>query len=1049
MHRAGAALRAPHLPPRALAAVAAATHRIRGPPPPRARDDAGDDGFFDDDPLSSITAAVADTNADVVTVASAADTPPAPVRRRRAKKKQAKRAEPASAGDDDITTSISMSASADVEEAAAAAPVEEALPPAPVRTRATAAAPPPPPSKSAAPYSAADAADLDAMLDTWSAEDAHLHPQPRALQRWVDMAPRERVAALIRDVRRRLDVEAVVPPLGGAHISYARLLELLATKNVSKVTVLAGGRAAIVETPVEGYSVDYSTAAYDTIEKGILRGQPLPAWSLETTRFWCDLPGDVWEQGTFMRLIKDNGAPVVGPDSTVSAKDTPMVDTAPITELVVAPPSDAFAFLASLKGAAMPIAALLALRAATGIVGGIRRLLGAAPRDADVDALLGELGRSPAIQFNVPGATVGGRIGADTGVRYADVAGVDHVLDRVKEIVAQLLGVDERYRAIGAEPPRGIIFAGPPGTGKTLLARAIAGEAGVPFYAATGSDFVEMYAGVAAARIRDLFKLARKTAPSIIFIDEIDAIARSRALNESQDPGSVEREQGLLQLLVEMDGFSRDDRVLVIGATNLISMLDPAALRPGRFTYAISMDPPRAENRLKILQVHAAGKPVDRSGGGGRDADALLWRVARKTGGWSGAELANLMNEAAILMVRHDKDEIDWPILAEAIDKRDMLAPPSGIPAGEAARRLRLVTAARAVGACLSPSFPRVDAVAVDGRGPMAARVKFDAVDYRQDGDSVIAAAFGGGAPDRWRPRGGQAPWAPVPATAWEVACTALAPLLMPRAAELLFFGADGVTLATAREVAAAGDYAHWLAVASDMSPTTRATPTARFIPTDAGDDTLTKDTASDHAAAGVRLQAAAWERALTAVRGWRSAIEAVAAALDASPDAEVDGDTLTRLLDAHPPPGPGGRMPLAGWSGDAAFCVSAGRGKPGAARFGVPRPPPALDAWAGAGVDLADADAVAAVTAVVGALGGSDLTASGLPADARTRVLVALADPTAAARLAAQRRYAATDDAPFPPPPSVDVNGPALVEWAPALGGPPYSKGGPFARAE
>ena len=295
----------------------------------------------------------------------------------------------------------------------------------------------------------------------------------------------------------------------------------------------------------------------------------------------------------------------------------------------------------------------------------------------EIDDLLGELGRTSAIQFNVDPSSKGGKGKAkDSGVRYSNVAGIDFILSEIKEVVAMLLQKDRRYEEIGANPPRGIIFAGPPGTGKTLLARAMAGEAGVPFFACSGSEFVEMYSGVAAARIRDLFKLARKVSPSIIFIDEIDAIARSRTLNAAAGGGAMEREQGLLQLLVEMDGFERNDRVLVIGATNLVESMDAAILRPGRFGKIVRLDPPRIKNRWQILRVHAAGKPLDRSGDDaveratGERADALLWRAARKTKGWSGAELANLMNESAILMVRYNKDQIDWEVMAEALEKR-------------------------------------------------------------------------------------------------------------------------------------------------------------------------------------------------------------------------------------------------------------------------------------------------------------------------------------------------------------------------------------------
>ncbi|EFN59830.1 hypothetical protein CHLNCDRAFT_33680 [Chlorella variabilis] len=198
---------------------------------------------------------------------------------------------------------------------------------------------------------------------------------------------------------------------------------------------------------------------------------------------------------------------------------------------------------------------------------------------------------------------------------------------------------------MGAHPMRGVLLEGPPGTGKTLLAKAMAGEAGIPFYSANGAEFVEMFQGVAAARIRSLFRAARKNSPSIIFIDEIDAIGKARS-NGPTDSGTQEREQGLLQLLTEMDGFFQNDRVLVVGATNRVDALDDALLRPGRFDRTIYMGRPSPTNRLRILQVHTKNKPIDRS-----NEDALLRQIADLAIGFSGAELANLLNEGAILAV--------------------------------------------------------------------------------------------------------------------------------------------------------------------------------------------------------------------------------------------------------------------------------------------------------------------------------------------------------------------------------------------------------------
>ncbi len=232
----------------------------------------------------------------------------------------------------------------------------------------------------------------------------------------------------------------------------------------------------------------------------------------------------------------------------------------------------------------------------------------------------------------------------DDLVTLADVAGLGEVKEELTEVI-DFLRHPERYTELGARIPRGILLAGPPGTGKTLLARALAGEAGVPFYHMSGSDFVEIYAGVGAARVRDLFERARQNAPCIIFVDEIDAVARRRGLSLSG--GSDEREQTLNQLLVEMDGFTGREGIIVIAATNRIDVLDPAVLRPGRFDRQIPVDPPDRQGRREILAVHARGKPL------AEDVD--LDPVAAMTTGFTGAELANLLNEAALLAARQRK----------------------------------------------------------------------------------------------------------------------------------------------------------------------------------------------------------------------------------------------------------------------------------------------------------------------------------------------------------------------------------------------------------
>lgn len=242
--------------------------------------------------------------------------------------------------------------------------------------------------------------------------------------------------------------------------------------------------------------------------------------------------------------------------------------------------------------------------------------------------------------------------------RFSDVAGADEAVEELHEI-KDFLQDGKRYKAVGAKIPKGVLLYGPPGTGKTLLARAVAGEAGVPFYSISGSDFVEMFVGVGASRVRDLFKEAKANAPAIIFVDEIDAVGQRRG--NGFGGGHDEREQTLNQLLVEMDGFDSDTQVLMIAATNRPDMLDPALLRPGRFDRQIGVDAPSMAGRQAILEVHAKGKPL------AKNVD--LAAVARKTPGFTGADLANVLNEAALLTARSNAQLIDDRALDEAIDR--------------------------------------------------------------------------------------------------------------------------------------------------------------------------------------------------------------------------------------------------------------------------------------------------------------------------------------------------------------------------------------------
>ena len=263
-------------------------------------------------------------------------------------------------------------------------------------------------------------------------------------------------------------------------------------------------------------------------------------------------------------------------------------------------------------------------------------------------------------------------VGNQPSVSFNDVAGADEAKMELQEVV-EFLKYPERFLTLGARIPRGVLLVGPPGTGKTLLARAVAGEAAVPFFAISGSEFVEMFVGVGASRVRDLFDQAKRNAPCIVFVDEIDAVGRHRGAGLGG--GHDEREQTLNQILVEMDGFDTSVNVIVVAATNRPDILDPALLRPGRFDRRVDLDNPDIKGRAAILEVHVKGKPL------AENVD--LTSIAKQTPGFSGADLANLVNESAILAARREKKEIFYDEFVESID-RVMLGP---------ARRSRVITA--------------------------------------------------------------------------------------------------------------------------------------------------------------------------------------------------------------------------------------------------------------------------------------------------------------------------------------------------------------------
>ena len=330
----------------------------------------------------------------------------------------------------------------------------------------------------------------------------------------------------------------------------------------------------------------------------------------------------------------------------------------------------------------------------------------------------------------------------DTGVTFEDVVGVDGAKIELEEVV-QFLKESERFTELGARIPRGLILEGPPGTGKTLLARAVAGEAGVPFFSVSGSEFVEMFVGVGASRVRDLFAQAKKNAPCIIFIDEIDAVGRQRG--GGQGGGNDEREQTLNQILTEMDGFEGNPGIIVIAATNRADVLDSALLRPGRFDRRIMVDNPDFKGRVAILGVHARNKPLA--------DDVDLESISRRTPGFSGAMLANLLNEAAIFAARKDLTKIGAEQISDALDR--VTLGPEKKNAESSLQKRELVAyheAGHAVVGALIPDYDQVAKITITPRGGAGGLTFFAPNEDRTDSglysrqylESMMAVALGG-----------------------------------------------------------------------------------------------------------------------------------------------------------------------------------------------------------------------------------------------------------------------------------------------------------------
>ena len=335
-------------------------------------------------------------------------------------------------------------------------------------------------------------------------------------------------------------------------------------------------------------------------------------------------------------------------------------------------------------------------------------------------------------------------LGNKTVVTFGDVAGVDEAKTDLQEVV-EFLKYPEKFNALGARIPRGVLLVGPPGTGKTLLARAVAGEAGVPFFSISGSEFVEMFVGVGASRVRDLFDQAKRNSPCIVFVDEIDAVGRQRGagLGGSHD----EREQTLNQILVEMDGFETNTNVIVVAATNRPDVLDPALLRPGRFDRQVILDRPDLKGRVAILKVHIKGKPIDKT--------VDIENVARRSPGFSGADLANLVNESAILAARRNRKTISTSEFNEALER--IVAGPerkSRIISDAEKRIIAIHEGGHAVVQRVLPKCDPVAKVTIISRGmalgyTMALPVEDRYLQSKTEFDDKIAGLLGGNAAER------------------------------------------------------------------------------------------------------------------------------------------------------------------------------------------------------------------------------------------------------------------------------------------------------------
>eukprot|EP00746_Dinoflagellata_sp_MGD_P159178 gnl/MRDRNA2_/MRDRNA2_86643_c0_seq1.p1 gnl/MRDRNA2_/MRDRNA2_86643_c0~~gnl/MRDRNA2_/MRDRNA2_86643_c0_seq1.p1 ORF type:complete len:808 (+),score=38.91 gnl/MRDRNA2_/MRDRNA2_86643_c0_seq1:300-2426(+) len=472
----------------------------------------------------------------------------------------------------------------------------------------------------------------------------------------------------------------------------------------------------------------------DLLSHYIIDERPEYELNDQKLRFFCEFPGDAWTNGKLMNLVKktlprtDNyGNAIIahlpkritfdrfGNPTIATGRTKTFFFDQTSCELLVIEPHTVNGFLTDNRDIFLTVVALGCLRLFLSFADHFMERFGLKQKDR-FSSQVEKITESRAAEFNKASKENNKQ---DLGVRFTDVAGVKYLIDDIVDVLGMMKG-EHKWKEMGVKMPRGILLSGPPGTGKTLLAKAIAGEAGIPFYSANGSQFMEKFQGVCAARVRELFARARRQQEhgAIIFIDEIDALGHARATGSAGE-GSAEREQGLLQLLVEMDGFRLNEKVLVLGATNRIKVIDKALMRPGRFDRVIHMGNPSRSGRIAILNLHAKTKRFFEP----QKTEELLAEVSKITPGYSGAEIANVLNEAAILSVRDGKPGIDLAVILESIDKCKLGLPKRVLAMKQGKRRFVSTQTAKALLMASCAGIPSIERFILRSRGGFISRI--------------------------------------------------------------------------------------------------------------------------------------------------------------------------------------------------------------------------------------------------------------------------------------------------------------------------------------